>query len=124
MATGRTFQAVDSRQPSHWKRNSAALLALALIAAFLFARGGLRQEALAATAFGARTGCVCRYISGRPLDDCKGDLKAANLGHLSALVMFSQDDANHTVKASVPLLVSQTASFAPDTGCQLQTWED
>lgn len=124
MATARSVQAGDSRQPSHWKRNGVILVGMALIAAFGFARGHLREEALAATAFGARTGCVCRYVSNRALGDCKGDLRAANLGRIGSFVFLSQEAATHTVTATVPLLTSQSASFRSDTGCQLQPWED
>ncbi|WP_260926184.1 hypothetical protein [Novosphingobium sp. 9] len=112
------------RQPSRWKRNTAILLVLALVFAFLLARGSLRDDAIAATAFGARTGCVCRYVSGRELSDCKGDLKAANLGPVAAFVWLSADDGASSVMARVPFLASQRATFAPDRGCQLEAWEE
>ncbi|TCM18608.1 hypothetical protein EDF56_104138 [Novosphingobium sp. PhB165] len=126
MATARTYRTGDSRwltrQPSRWLRNVLLLAALALVAALAFAWPGLRQQALVSTSYAARTGCVCRFVSGRDLGVCKADLAVAGLGRTGGLLMLSEDAQSLSVKASVPLLASQTATFAPDRGCQLEPW--
>ncbi|XJJ66949.1 hypothetical protein WBP07_16060 [Novosphingobium sp. BL-8A] len=110
------------RQPSPWLRNILLLAALALLIALAFAWPGLREQARISTSYAAQSGCACRFISGRELGSCKADLKVAELGRTTGLVMLSEDTQSHAVKASVPLLASQTATFAPDRGCQLEAW--
>lgn len=113
-----------ARQPSRWRRN-LLLLAMALAAAALaWAWNGLREQALVASAFAARTGCVCRFVSQRPLESCEGDLDVAGLGRMAALVSLTEDAPARRLTAGVPLLASQTATFAEETGCQLEPWRD
>ncbi|SFF92086.1 hypothetical protein SAMN05518801_103195 [Novosphingobium sp. CF614] len=116
--------AYPSRQPSRWLRNLALLALLLAAAALAWSWKGLSEQALVGSAFGARVGCECRFISRRPLKSCEGDLKRAGLGRLGGLVALSEDTATKTVKASVPLLARQSASFDEQTGCRLEPWED
>ena len=117
-------RAYPMRQPSRWARK-LVLLALVLgAAAAAWSWGDLRERARVASAFGARTGCVCRFVSQRPLKSCEGDLNAAGLGRIASLVSLSEDPARRSVSAGVPLLARQTASFREDTGCLLEPWED
>ena len=113
-----------ARQPSRWRRNLLLLAVALATAALAWAWNGLREQALVASAFAARTGCVCRFVSERPLESCEGDLRVAGLGRMAALVSLTEDAAGRGVKASVPLLAGQTATFAGETGCQLEPWRD
>lgn len=122
MATAGTYR-VGDRPSSRWLRYGLLLAALALTVALGMAWPGLRAQAVVATSFAARTGCVCRFVSERDLGSCKGDLVAARLGRVAGLVSLSEDAQSHSVKASVPLLASQTATFAPDRGCQPESWQ-
>jgi len=114
----------SSRQPSRWRRNLALLLVVVLGAWLAIAWRGLREEALVGTAYGARVGCVCRFVSARPLANCEGALKVAGLTGMGRLVSLSEDAATRTVRASVPLLASQSADFRAERGCQLEPWAE
>ncbi|WP_395329568.1 hypothetical protein WBP06_15495 [Novosphingobium sp. BL-8H] len=98
------------------------LAALGMAIALAFAWPGLRQQALIGTSYAAQSGCTCRFVSGRDMGSCKADLKVADLGRTTGLLMLSEDAQTRTVNASVPLLASQTATFSPDRGCQLEPW--
>jgi hypothetical protein len=112
-----------TRQPSRWLRN-LILTALMLAAAMLaWNWKPLREEALTGAAYGARVGCVCRYVSQRSLKSCEGDLKVAGLGRVAGLVSLSDDPATRTVRAGIPLLARQSATFDAKGGCQLEPWE-
>ncbi len=111
-----------TRQPSRWRRNLALVVALAGAASLAWAWRDLREEALVGAAYGARVGCVCRFVSNRPLESCKADLRVAGLGGAASMVSLSQDEASRSVTASVPLLASQSATFAPERGCSLEPW--
>lgn len=116
--------AYATRQPGRWKRNLVLLALLALGAWLAWAWQGLREEALAGAAYGARVGCVCRFVSQRTIGSCEGDLKAADLRGAARLVSLSENPAARTVRASVPLLASQSADFRPERGCQLEPWRE
>lgn len=127
MATAKTLgieRPPAARQPSRWKRNSLVLLVLALIAGLALAWTSLRRDALVSAAYGARVGCVCHFVSGLGAGQCKADIALAGLGRTSGLVVLSSDDAARTLTARVPLLASQSATYSPDTGCQLEPWEN
>ncbi|PNU01840.1 hypothetical protein A8V01_12025 [Novosphingobium guangzhouense] len=112
------------RQPSRWKRNLILLTLLGLVLWLGWTWRGLREEALVGAAYGARVGCVCRYVSQRPMDTCEGDLKVVNLKGAGRWVSLSEDAQTRTVKASVPLLAKQSADFDPARGCRLEPWQD
>jgi len=111
-----------SRQPSRWIRNSLLLALLAVVLVMAMSWRGLREQALVGTSYGARVACACRFVSQQDLGTCKGQIAIAGLGRTASLMMLSEDAENRSVKASVPLLASQTATFAPDRGCQLEPW--
>jgi hypothetical protein len=113
-----------ARQPSRWKRNLVVLAVLALGGSLAFAWQGLREEALVGAAYGARVGCVCRFVSQRPIAACEGDLEVAGLSGVAGMVSLSEDAASKTVTGSVPLLASQSADYREDGGCQLEPWQD
>lgn len=134
MATGTTYTAGDSpsrREPSggapagkpaRWLRNLLLLALLAMVLLLGFSWSGLREQALIGSAYSAREACSCRFVSGQDLGTCKGLIAVAGLGRTGSLIWLSDDAGARTVKASVPLLASQTATFRPDRGCQLEPW--
>lgn len=97
------------------------MLVLALLAglAAMLAIGWQPAQRYAVTgaSYGARVACSCRYLGGRGLADCHKDMEGA-----VAWVSLSEDAANRSVTARYPLLASQTATFKPGWGCQLQPW--
>lgn len=123
MATAKANRTGD-RQPSRWKRNLVLLVLAATALALAFSWNGLRQRALVGTAYGARVGCVCRYVSNRPLESCKGDIAAVELGRTAGFMALSEDAEGKAVTASVPLLSSQRAIYDKARGCVLEPWED
>jgi hypothetical protein len=63
--------------------------------------------------YAARVGCGCRYIGNRPIDDCVKDYEPG-----MERITLTDDPKTKTVTASVPLLVSRSATFDPVLGCQ------
>jgi hypothetical protein len=81
--------------------------------------GPLNAFAQTGAAYGARVACSCRYVGGRGLGDCKKDFEKG-----MELIMLSEDAAAKSVTARFPLLASETASYHPGLGCQLEPWRD
>ena len=79
----------------------------------------LRANALTGAAYGARIGCSCRFVAGRPLGNCRKDFEPG-----MGFVMLSEDPAAKSVTASVPLLARQTATLREGSGCVLEPWVD
>jgi hypothetical protein len=77
----------------------------------------LHSQAVTGASYGARVACSCRYIEGRPLDNCRKDAEPG-----MALVHLSEDEATRSVTASFPLLSRQTATFREGEGCVLEKW--
>lgn len=113
-----------TRQPSRWLRNLVLLALILAVAAVAWSWRSLREQALVGAAYGARVGCVCRYVSQRSLGSCQGDIRVAGLGRVAGLVSLSEDAARRTVRAGVPLLAHQSATFDEKTGCLLEPWQD
>lgn len=123
MATAKVHRTGD-RQPSPWKRNLVLLVLVVAGGVLAFSWNGLREEARIGTAYGAQVGCVCRYVSNRPLESCRGDIAVAGLGRTASLMRLSEDADAKTVNASVPLLWSETATYEKGRGCLLEPWAD
>lgn len=113
---------MDSKQPTaataakpfpRWKFVTFAVLAL-LIALIAWQYPGLKAQAQAGSAYGARVGCSCRYVENRELGNCERDFEPG-----MAMVSLSDDPATRTVTASVPLLGSASAHYAGLSGCIL-----
>lgn len=101
-------------------RRRMLLLGLALVVGLaMWFWGPINAYAKTASAFGARVACSCRFVGGRALGDCKKDFEAG-----MELVMLSEDAAAKSVTARFPLLASQTATYRPGLGCQLEPWQD
>ncbi|MBA3054566.1 MAG: hypothetical protein FP826_06470 [Sphingomonadales bacterium] len=93
--------------------------AFALLAALAYYWRPLRAHALTGASVGARLACSCRFVAGRSLSDCRQDFEPG-----MELVMLSEDEAQRSVTARVPLLASQTATFHDGFGCVLEPWTD
>jgi hypothetical protein len=94
-----------------WGLACAVLLAL-LIAALLYARS-MRPQLELGTGYAARVACGCRHIGNRPLDSCYKDFEPG-----MEMIRLSENVAQKSVTASVPLLASRTVRFDPVLGCQ------
>ncbi len=73
----------------------------------------------AGTAYAAKDACSCRHIGGRELSQCQDDL----LPGMEA-IWLSEDEADRSVTASVPLVESTTATYREGYGCVLEPWEN
>jgi len=104
------------RRAGRWLLGVAALLLGLLI---VTQGAALRRKAEAGAAFGARVGCSCRYVAGRPLAQCRTDFEPG-----MKLVFLSDDDETRTVTARVPLLARQSATWREGMGCALEPWRD
>ncbi|KHK89667.1 hypothetical protein [Novosphingobium malaysiense] len=113
-----------TRQPSRWLRNLVIVVLLGAALALAWSWNDMRERVLVGSAYGARVGCVCRYVSHRSLDSCEGDLAVAGLGPVASAVSLSDDDETRTVTAGLPLLGHQSATFDEKAGCQLEPWQD
>lgn len=100
-------------------RRLVLVLAVAVLVLGALFWSPLHERALAGASFGARIGCSCRYVEGRPLGDCRKDFEPG-----MALVLLSADEETSSVTARVPLLARQTASFVSGRGCALEPWQD
>lgn len=100
-------------------RRRALLLGLALLGALLaWFWGPLNAYARTGAAFGARVACSCRFVGGRELGDCRKDFESG-----MELVMLSEDAQAKSVTARFPGLASETATYRPGLGCQLEPWQ-
>jgi hypothetical protein len=91
---------------------SAALIILAAGGAYAYAQSQKPLLELG-VGYGARVACGCRYIGNRPLADCYKDFEPG-----MEPVSLSENAATKTITASVPLLVSRSATYDPILGCQ------
>ena len=72
-----------------------------------------RQAALA-TGYIAQVTCSCRFVGGRDMASCDTDREPG-----TEVVQVTEDSANRTITAKVPLLSSRTSRFDPEYGCTL-----
>lgn len=77
----------------------------------------ITRSATTAASYGAHVACSCRFIAGRPLDQCRADFESG-----MGPVTLSEDDEAKTVTARYPLLATQTATYIPGRGCLLESW--
>ena len=90
-----------------------ALLALVL-ALIAWNWPGLKAQAEAGSAYGARIGCSCRNVQGRGMESCREDMEPG-----MAMVRLDDDPAAQAVTGSVPLMAQRTARLRPGFGCVL-----
>lgn len=103
------------------RRYRRTILVFVLIACAIGAWwwSALVDQATAASAYGARIACSCRFVAGRSLDDCEKDM----LPGMEA-VMLSEDAEAKSITARVPLLARQSAIWSEGPGCMLERWDD
>ena len=119
MATQNPAQLNPANDPRKRLRRRAMWLGLALIALLLaWFWAPLHAYARTGASYGARVACSCRYLGGRELGDCRKDFEPG-----MELVMLSEDPAAKSVTARFPLISSQTATYRPGFGCQLEPWQ-
>lgn len=94
----------------------APVLALCLLAgAWLGLRySSTGQQAQLAAGYIAHVTCSCRFVGGRDMASCDTDREPG-----TEVVQVSEDSANRTITAKVPLLSRRIARFDPEYGCTL-----
>jgi hypothetical protein len=94
------------------KRWLALAILVAALAALAWFWRPLSAQAQAGAAYGARLGCSCHFVAGRPLDQCRDDFMPG-----MSLVMLSADDDKKSVTARVFPLASETVFYRKGEGC-------
>jgi hypothetical protein len=97
-----------------WRRVrlGAVLLAALLVALVALSWDALRARAQVAAAIGARVTCSCRYVEGRDIKQCPGDLDPG-----VGIARVTDDPQAKRVSAWVPLLASRSAHYRAGFGC-------
>ncbi len=72
-----------------------------------------------ASGYTARVACSCRFVAGRPLEDCAKD----KLAGMEAVTLV-EDVETRSVTARFPLVAQATATYREGYGCVLEPWED
>ncbi|MCJ2183629.1 hypothetical protein MTR62_13140 [Novosphingobium sp. 1949] len=121
---GTARRAPPTRQPSHWLRNTLALAVLAGAGVLVWQWNDLRERTVIGSAYAARIGCVCHFVSQRGIKACEADLAIAPLPGVAGMVTLDADDKRRTITAGLPLLGEQKAHYDPAYGCRLDPWED
>lgn len=93
----------------------AILFALLLGGFLIWKFPSFRAQAELGSAYAARIGCSCRYVQGRSLESCQGDLEPG-----MEMVSLSDDPGTRSITGSVPLLASRRAHYAGASGCLLE----
>ena len=102
---------------SPWRRR-AVWLGLGLIGLLLaLFWQPLNGYARTGAAYGARVACSCHFVGGRSLSDCRKDFEPG-----MEPVVLTVDEQARMVTARFPLLATETATYRPGPGCQLQRW--
>ncbi|HYZ49168.1 MAG TPA: hypothetical protein VE567_09780 [Sphingomonas sp.] len=96
---------------------ASIIILAALIAAALVYVQRMRPQLEVGVGYGARVACACRYIGNRPLGDCYKDFEPG-----MEPIRLSENPAEKSVTASVPLLATRTARFDPLLGCQPESF--
>lgn len=111
--------AVPTGRRFPWLRRLAWLAFFAAGALVAIYGHALASYARTGTAYGARIGCSCRFIEGRPIGTCRKDFEGG-----MGLVTLSEDPAAHSVTARFALAYPQTATYVDGVGCQLEPWRN
>ena len=107
----------DRASAMRWLPPAALLAGVMVVLALVLTLPALRGSARAGAAYGARIACTCRYVGGRTLADCASDFEPG-----MALVSLREDAAARSVTARAALLMPQTATWLPGSGCVLEKW--
>lgn len=106
------------RSRRRWGLWLLAIIAAALGTAAVAFREPINGYGSVSAAYSARVACSCRYVAGRPLDDCAKD----KLAGMEAVTLV-EDDATKSVTARFPLVASATATYRKGYGCVLEPWD-
>lgn len=107
-----------TRPRRRWGLWLLAIIALVVGAAAFAFRSEINGYGSVSAAYSARVACSCRYVAGRPLDDCAKD----KLAGMEAVTLV-EDDETKSVTARFPLVASATATWRRGYGCVLEPWE-
>jgi len=107
----------SGRRRARVLRRLAWAIALVLAALAVLYGRTLGDYARTGTAYGAKVGCSCRFVEGRSLGSCRGDLERG-----TGLVSLSDDEAARSVTARFALGFAQTATYVEGAGCVLEPW--
>ena len=112
-----TAKLADDKRRTPWLK---LLVFIAMIGAGVAWYYGdvINGYARAGTSFAAKSTCSCRFIGGREFGQCKDDLMPG-----MAALWLSEDDAEQSVTASVPLVESARATYREGYGCVLESWD-
>lgn len=101
-----------------WRRG---LLALALMGVVWLGASWshLHQLSRVAASVGAKVGCSCHYIEGRPLGECPSDFEPG-----MGPVWLSDDAATHTITARYAIIATERATWHEGQGCLLEPWKN
>ena len=103
---------------SRWWFWLALVLAAAAGGAWLAYGDSATRTGEVATAYAARVGSSCRFVAGRSLEDCGKD-KLEGM----ELVSLSENAADRSVTASIPVIARDTARYREGYGCVLDEWQ-
>ena len=95
-------------------RYAGLLIGVLLLALVVWKWSDWRARAQVGAAYGARMTCSCRYVEGRDIGSCRGDIEPGMV-----MVSITDDPQDKIVRASVPAMASRTARFRPGFGCLL-----
>ena len=79
----------------------------------------LHQLSRVAASVGAKVGCSCHYIEGRPLGECPSDFETG-----MGPVWLSDDAATHTITARYAIIATERATWHAGQGCLLEPWKN
>jgi len=106
------------RTRTRWGLWVLAIIAALVGGAALAFRAEIGGYGAISSAYTARVACSCRYVAGRPLEDCKKD----KLGGMEAVTLV-EDVETKSVTARFPLVASATATYRKGYGCVLEPYE-
>lgn len=95
-----------------------AAIALGLAGTAWAFRAPIKGYGNIASAYSARVACSCRFVAGRPLDDCTKD----KLAGMEAVTLV-EDVETKSVTARFPVVAEATAIYREGFGCVLEPWE-
>jgi alpha-D-ribose 1-methylphosphonate 5-phosphate C-P lyase len=94
-----------------------AIIALVIGGGALAFREQIDGYGSIASAYSARVACSCRYVAGRPIEDCAKD----KLAGMEAVTLV-EDVETKSVTARFPLVASATATYREGYGCVLEPY--
>ena len=106
------------RRAGRWGLWVLAIIALGVAGLASAFRSEIDGYGSIASAYSARVACSCRFVAGRPMQDCSKD-KLAGM----EVVTLVEDVETKSVTARFPLVARATATYREGYGCVLETYE-